>query len=380
MATLSDLLRAGYKPPTESALGDPIVEHFRTLPQQIETNQRAMDKTMGGMYQTDFLGKPNPNYYPEAMSEFTQNYMPNVAGMFIGPSSPLWNQQMAGKAAMMLKKGLNPVDVWKQTMTAKAPEGAFVQEISDDLAKAIPIKDIKSWGTRQDLLQGNRATGGVDEFLQHDELAKAYPDGIMNFGNAERRATMTVKPIKSESGGLSPDENIFIGLNARRGPDAGINRETALHELQHIIQRKEDWAKGGSPEEFAQALSKVNEKIGDYNAQMSSLVKQMDNPLTSASEKTAAKQNYDKLMEEKLKLVPLAQSDPMDMYARLAGEAQARVTEARRDLNMAQRREHYPFEQGQYGYDVNPKDLIIKDTPYDTDRRSMIERLLNQQK
>lgn len=80
MATLSDLLRAGYKPPTESALGDPIVEHFRTLPQQLETNQRAMDKTMGGMYQTDFLGKPNPNYYPEAMGEFTQNYMPAVMG------------------------------------------------------------------------------------------------------------------------------------------------------------------------------------------------------------------------------------------------------------------------------------------------------------
>jgi hypothetical protein len=39
-----------------------------------------MDKTMAGMYQTDFLGKPNPNYYPEAVSEFTQNYMPNVMG------------------------------------------------------------------------------------------------------------------------------------------------------------------------------------------------------------------------------------------------------------------------------------------------------------
>ena len=79
MATLADALR-GYTPPTESALADPIKEHFRTLPQQLETNQRAMDKTMAGMYQTDFLGKPNPNYYPEAMQEFTQNYAPNVMG------------------------------------------------------------------------------------------------------------------------------------------------------------------------------------------------------------------------------------------------------------------------------------------------------------
>ena len=81
MATLAEVLR-GYQPPTTSVLADPIKEHFRTLPQQIETNQRAMDKTMAGMYQTDFLGKPNPNYYPEAVSEFTQ-YMPNIMGSTI---------------------------------------------------------------------------------------------------------------------------------------------------------------------------------------------------------------------------------------------------------------------------------------------------------
>lgn len=79
MATLADALR-GYTPPTESALADPIKEHFRTLPQQLETNQRAMDKTMAGMYKTDIMGKPNPNYYPEAIQEFTQNYAPNVMG------------------------------------------------------------------------------------------------------------------------------------------------------------------------------------------------------------------------------------------------------------------------------------------------------------
>lgn len=80
MATLQDMLRGGYRPPTQSALADPIKEHFRTLPQQIEANQRAMDRTMAGMYETDFLGRPNPDYYPEAMQEFTQNYAPNFMG------------------------------------------------------------------------------------------------------------------------------------------------------------------------------------------------------------------------------------------------------------------------------------------------------------
>lgn len=79
MATLADALR-GFTPPTESALADPIKEHFRTLPQQLATNQQAMDKTMAGMYKTDLgTGQPNPNYYPEAMGEFTQ-MMPGVMG------------------------------------------------------------------------------------------------------------------------------------------------------------------------------------------------------------------------------------------------------------------------------------------------------------
>ena len=88
MATLADALR-GYQPPTTSALADPIKEHFRTLPQQLETNQRAMDKTMGGMFEMDIAtGKPNPNYDPQAMNEFTTQYLPAVMGSYL-PSTPL---------------------------------------------------------------------------------------------------------------------------------------------------------------------------------------------------------------------------------------------------------------------------------------------------
>jgi len=88
MATLAEVLR-GFTPPTTSALADPIKEHFRTLPQQLATNQQAMNQTMSGMYKTDFgTGKPNPNYYPEAMNEFTTQYLPAVMGSYL-PSTPL---------------------------------------------------------------------------------------------------------------------------------------------------------------------------------------------------------------------------------------------------------------------------------------------------
>jgi hypothetical protein len=86
--TLASVLK-NYIPPTESALADPIKEHFATLPQQLATNQAALDKAMGGWNKTDFAtGQPNPNYYPEAIAELTQ-IMPNMAGTVakLGPAA-----------------------------------------------------------------------------------------------------------------------------------------------------------------------------------------------------------------------------------------------------------------------------------------------------
>lgn len=131
MATLADALR-GYKPPTTSALADPIVEHFRTLPQQLETNQRAMDKTMAGMYKTDFLGKPNPNYYPEAMQEFTQNYAPNVIG-----------STTAARMAKAMKNAMLPIE--------KGGLGLPAGNTAAQRAKALGFTDEAYHGTNADI-------------------------------------------------------------------------------------------------------------------------------------------------------------------------------------------------------------------------------------
>jgi len=87
MATLADALR-GYTLPTESALADPIKEHFRTLPQQLATNQAALDSAIGSWNKTDFAtGQPNPNYRPEAIQELTQ-LMPNIGALTAWHGTP----------------------------------------------------------------------------------------------------------------------------------------------------------------------------------------------------------------------------------------------------------------------------------------------------
>ena len=85
--TLASVLK-DYIPPTESALADPIKEHFRTLPQQLAQNQAAMDSAMGSWNKTDFAtGQPNPNYRPEAIQELTQ-LMPNVGALTAWHGTP----------------------------------------------------------------------------------------------------------------------------------------------------------------------------------------------------------------------------------------------------------------------------------------------------
>lgn len=63
-------------------------DYARNLPQQLATNQAAMDKAIGGWNKTDFATRqPNPNYYPEAVQELTQ-LMPNIGALTAWHGTP----------------------------------------------------------------------------------------------------------------------------------------------------------------------------------------------------------------------------------------------------------------------------------------------------
>jgi hypothetical protein len=160
MATLADLLRGGYKPPTESALADPIKEHFRNLPQTLETNQRAMDKTMAGMDKTDIMGRPNPNYYPEAMQEFTQNYMPAIMG-----------STTAVRMAKAMENAMLPIE--------KGGLGLPAGNTAAQRAKAMGYDTPVYHGTNADIeafnVQGKGKTAGAGAFLTTNPItAETY--------------------------------------------------------------------------------------------------------------------------------------------------------------------------------------------------------------
>ena len=201
-------------------------------------------------------------------------------GTFTGPKSMGWNHDAANTATKLLDNGADPAQVWKDHLIGRMPDGKLFSEIDDSLAK---ISDIKKGFSNKN----------IEDVISHPELMNNY------------NLTTKIDHIPKEYS-FHPEQNkITIGSIPLESGDPDL----LLHELQHAIQSKEGWPQGGNPEmlhkEYIQGI-----KYGD---------------------KEATKKLYGKLLSWD------------DAYNRLTGEAQARATQDRMNMNMQQRRDNYPL-------------------------------------
>jgi Mlc titration factor MtfA (ptsG expression regulator) len=112
-------------------------------------------------------------------------------------------------------------------------------------------------------------------------------------------------------------------------------KSLALHELQHAIQQREGFAKGGGINEFTSdmdALAKLNNM--SYS--------EMD--------------DFQKAMYLDLRKKYKSAKTPEQAYNNLAGEAEARAVQSRMNMTPAQRRATFPEES----YDVPMNELIVR--------------------
>lgn len=292
-------------------------------------------------------------------------------GMFIGQGSKLWKPEKAFKAAKMEKAGKSPEEIWKETGTVKAPDGNWRQEISDKEAVALmkpqsgnmeyldkysqelygvpygrlPFGENGLGEQRQTV--ADLASAEMKKFdkvgtsLKHDELYKSYDD-LKDIDLFQSYATDRSGAFHDNKG--SP----YIKMDA---PNAKELKSGLLHELQHGIQVKEGWARGGSPEEFLQPMK---QEINNVAQQLSDLRLSRKE---GTPEYVALEEQFKKLTTEN---PPRTYQEAMDMYKNLLGEAEARLTQERVTLTPEQRLEYFPYNQGQYGLDVPFNDLIVK--------------------
>jgi hypothetical protein len=282
----------------------------------------------------------------------------NPVGMFIGPSSAMFNKDMALKASQMAKKGKSPQEIWQATGSVKGPDGQWRQEISD---RSSTMKGSGDFGktVMGAYERGSQKTGdqlyktNVDDVLFHNELAQAYPELM-------RIETQMMPKDRTARGSLIGTSEGQV-LRVREDLPSQDARSTMLHELQHAIQEKEGFGAGGNTRDFAKMRYDAGQKIGDLNEKMRQLVKQMDSPGIGQQEKIALKAQYDDLMQERMSLVPTAQLDPMEAYGHLMGEAEARLVQRRMNLTPEERLKYFPFEytgETGYGLDVQPARMI----------------------
>jgi hypothetical protein len=338
-----------------------------------------------------------------------------VSPMFIGASSPMFDKKMAFEASKLAKKGKTPQEIWEATGTVKGPDGQWRQEISDELSKFNTAKDIQA---KKQQIESEIATNKemLDVVKQRGKEAKdLFP----------KELTQAKKELKGQTESLQASVNDFYGYNAdprmtgnyanvalehpalfeaypelkgrvlyqgRKSGDDGMYgslygnqidvtskgllndpRSTTLHELQHAIQEVEGFGVGGMPQMFQKSGNRIFTEPVLFNAKwlrdtaekqgvsVDELWKKQNRNVFNESTLEAAKNpNLDNLYEAEL----LSQN-PFASYQRLAGEAEARLTQRRMDLTSEDRKKYFPFEYtGETGYGLDvPLESLIYMTP-----------------
>jgi hypothetical protein len=280
-----------------------------------------------------------------------KQYDPTMQKIFIGKSAKTWDAAAAKRAEEMEAAGADPETIWRETGTYRGTDDQLRQEILDEMAFK------PGYG-----LPGGRSRAyNVNEAVFNPAMRAAYPD-IME----ETLTTMRVKPDVPETGyfqervpatretfGLDPE----IGVSGRNRPEI---KSVLAHELQHAVQAKEKFARGGNPDQFKimsagereETINRLRRKIGQMAADRHKDGEFIISGFERAKPETLADPEIRDMMYELKRVETMA--DPREQYKRLAGEAEARAVQARLGMTKEQRRQTYPFKS----YDVPVNELI----------------------
>lgn len=270
-----------------------------------------------------------------------------LVGMFAGKGAKTANLAMLSKAEEMAKAGIPDYQIWKET--------GWTLDTPDKLPRfEIPDNEAMYRGTYP------ASSAYADRAMHHPELMKGYPDiGAIRFdSNADVAGGSYVNQ--------GADEVISIG--GKEGIGSG---STALHELQHAIQQREGFATGGSPglmkasvvaadPKIVSAASQIRDMAKKYGISVDDIIAKPPKYLRDDVVQDAVR--YLAKNDEAFANAATRSLDPNEAYKRLAGEAEARLTQSRMAMTPEQRLAQYPYEpeyfQGATG--VNLKDLIVR--------------------
>jgi hypothetical protein len=301
-------------------------------------------------------------------------FVPSMAGIFAGKRALTADLDAMAKAEKLAAEGADPREIYQQTGWFQGADKQWRFEIDDSAARFAgmgrgPVGDRKL----------------LPEVLQHPELEAAYPS-LYKYTWVERD---TAAP--DNLGEYHPQRDMIRLATRRTGAGSKTGQgSTVLHELQHAVQSKEDFARAIPPQEvFNDIMPRLvgsrrllddiersgavdfgrfyeTSGITDLEAAAARYAAEKGIPIEEANEAATAFWSYS---GESLRLDRLADlqnrtrefmrtaiDQPDEVYRRSAGEVEARAVEARRNMTPEQRRASFPPA----GYDVPTEEQVVR--------------------
>lgn len=282
---------------------------------------------------------------PDKNDNFTASL--STLFQFAGEKSRTANKYSLQTAKVSLEQGVDAETVRVETGWSVGPDNKWRYEISDRDARLMDNSEI----SRE---EQSPIVTPLNKVLQHDRLYAAYPH-LKNIP-----VTLVHSNIENIRGKAAIGEDLTVSISVEGDLK---NREgclsVLLHEIQHGIQVYEDFARGGRPEEFEYRLVSVKKELDELDAAYKAhnriemlgetpdvayayLEGSLNIPVnriryfTETYDRGELEERYRDAIEQKKRL------DPYLTYRRLAGEVEARNTQARAGLDDLERRHLSP--------------------------------------
>ena len=297
---------------------------------------------------------------------------------FGGPQAENADTLALGKAKEMEQSGTDGETIRRQTGWFKGADGKWRFEISDKEAEILPsalehfakylaAKYESSYAYRESeelrqnptkykpevqkelikIYENNLKKANQEMFelgdelrlgdvLKHDKLFKAYPYlRDVKITVSDMDASGSYYPYHNE---IVLDADMFDARKHKYNKAYPQEKRTAeikkvlMHEIQHAIQEKEGFAKGGNPEQFADRTRQAEIK----------------RDLTKLKEREQAGEDVsEEIAQAEFELNSIKEGQT-DKYLHLAGEMEARNTERRANLSEQERQDTPPQDTQDY--------------------------------
>lgn len=241
-----------------------------------------------------------------------------LLGTIVGAEAKYSSQQILN-ALRRLGKGEDAKKVFEETGIYKGPiDNAPKAHISDAPAR-IKLDVLTPNQFDKDLFGvplSSKLT--LPDILDHPELFAAAPE----------LRDVKIKPSLGlgVNGSYNPDTNTINFKATRAGDAQGDSLSTLLHEVQHAIQTSNGFSTGGNTGQFiADPKLFKDAKHGAYTLQAQ---KQSEKEaLKAAGKDTGDIDDFLKAIQDTITNFQRVESDALDSYLRLGGEAESRAVQ-----------------------------------------------------